>query len=149
MKNLSIGANISWQIAAHEAAAAKFQFIEKEHLFIGICSLEKILKLSPDDSGLNPDSLKTLQKENAEIQDLMEKLGLNTAHLRRRLRKKLGSGNYTHTKNVVHRSESCKKVFKHAYELAFHMNKLHVFTFLGQYLRNQADILCMFFMKRM
>lgn len=33
MKNLSIGANISWQIAAYEAAAAKFQFIEKEHLF--------------------------------------------------------------------------------------------------------------------
>ncbi len=81
MKNLSIGANIAWQIAAYEAAAAKFQFIEKEHLFIGICSLEKILKLSPEDSGLNPESLKALQKENAEIQDLLEKVGLNTAHL--------------------------------------------------------------------
>ncbi|MCG2709871.1 MAG: hypothetical protein L6246_06110 [Thermodesulfovibrionales bacterium] len=56
MKDLSIGANIAWQIAAHEAAAAKFQFIEKEHLFIGICSLEKILRLSPENSGLNPES---------------------------------------------------------------------------------------------
>ena len=135
MKNLSIGANIAWQIAAHEAAAAKFQFIEKEHLFIGICSLEKILKLSPDDSGLNPDSLKTLQKENAEIQDLMEKLGLNTAHLRRRLRKKLGSGNYTHTKNVVHRSESCKKVFKHAYELSSSNEQVTCLHLLGAMLK--------------
>jgi len=33
MKDLSISANIAWQVAAHEAAAAKFQFIEKEHLF--------------------------------------------------------------------------------------------------------------------
>ena len=29
MPDLSIGANISWQIAAHVAAAAKFQSIEK------------------------------------------------------------------------------------------------------------------------
>ena len=135
MPDLSIGANISWQIAAHEAAAAKFQFIEKEHLFIGICSLEKILKLSPEDSGLNPESLKALQKENAEIQDLMEKLGLNTAHLRRRLRKRFGSGNYTHTKDVVHRSESCKKVFKHAYELAFSNEQVTCLHLLGAMLK--------------
>ena len=32
MPDLSIGANISWQIAAHVAAAAKFQSIEKETL---------------------------------------------------------------------------------------------------------------------
>jgi len=36
MPDLSIGANISWQIAVHEAAAAKFQFIEKEHIALNI-----------------------------------------------------------------------------------------------------------------
>jgi hypothetical protein len=36
MKDLSIGSNIAWQIAAHEAAAAKFQFIEKEHIALNI-----------------------------------------------------------------------------------------------------------------
>ena len=36
MPDLSIGANISWQIAAHEAAAAKFQSIEKEHIALNI-----------------------------------------------------------------------------------------------------------------
>lgn len=44
------------------AAVAKFQFIEKEHLFIGICSLEKILRLSPEDSGLNHESFRPIQK---------------------------------------------------------------------------------------
>ncbi len=29
MKDLSIGANIAWQIAAHEAAAAKFSISEE------------------------------------------------------------------------------------------------------------------------
>ena len=141
MKDLSIGANIAWQIAAYEAAAAKFQFIEEEHLFIGICSLEKILRLSPEDSGLNPESVKALQKENAEIQDLMEKSGLNTAHLRRGLRKKLGSGNYIHTKNVVHRSESCKKVFKHAYELSSSNGQVTCLHLLGAMLKEPGGYL--------
>lgn len=36
MPDLSIGANIAWQIAAHETAAAKHQFIEKEHIALNI-----------------------------------------------------------------------------------------------------------------
>jgi ATP-dependent Clp protease ATP-binding subunit ClpC len=74
MKNLSIGAYISWQIAAHEAAAARFQFIEKEHLFIGICSLEKILKLSYEDSGLNQKERKALQDEYETLQAFLKDL---------------------------------------------------------------------------
>ena len=54
MKDLSIGASLVWQMAAGEAVAAKHQYIEKEHIFIGICSLEKILMLSPEESGLKP-----------------------------------------------------------------------------------------------
>jgi hypothetical protein len=46
MKDLSVGLNWAWRIAAIEAGAAKFQFIVTEHIFIGICSLEKVLKLT-------------------------------------------------------------------------------------------------------
>lgn len=35
MKDLSIGSDISWQLAASEAAAAKFQLIETEHRLTG------------------------------------------------------------------------------------------------------------------
>lgn len=113
MAELSIGANIAWRIAAHEAASARFQFIEAEHVFIGICSLEKVVGLSPEDSGLSPKDLKALKEEYSILQDL----GLDMTQLRRRMRKKLGAGNYRHTEKVIHRSESCKKMFSRAYEI--------------------------------
>lgn len=114
MAGLSVGANLSWQIAAHEAASARFQFIEAEHIFIGICSLEKVVGLSPEDSGLSPKDLKALKEEYSILQDL----GLDMTQLRRRMRKKLGAGNYRHTEKVIHRSEACKKMFSRAYEIA-------------------------------
>lgn len=118
MKNLSISADLAWQIAAMEAGAAKIQFIEIEHIFMGICSLEKVLKRSPEDCGLNPQSHKSLQNEYAVLKDLLEKSGLNMTQLRHGIRKILGIGNYKHTEKVIHRSETCKKLFSHAYELA-------------------------------
>ena len=42
MANLSPGANLAWHIAAYEAGEAEYHFIEKEHLFIGILSLDKV-----------------------------------------------------------------------------------------------------------
>ncbi|MEW6419518.1 MAG: ATP-dependent Clp protease ATP-binding subunit [Nitrospirota bacterium] len=118
MKDLSVGAYLAWQIAAMEAGAARFQFIEIEHIFIGVCSLEKVLKLSPEESGFNPQEIKALQHEYAIFQDLIDKTGLNMTQLRRRMRKKLGISDYEHTEKVIHRSEECKKMFNRAYELA-------------------------------
>ena len=118
MKNLSIGTTIAWQIAAMEAGAARFQFIEAEHIFTGICSLEKVLKLSPEESGLNSQARKALRNEYSILQDLIENLGLNMTQLRRKMRQTLGTDNYKHTEKVIHRSEACKKIFNRAYELA-------------------------------
>lgn len=39
--------SLAWRIAVNEAAAGKFQFIEKEHIFIGILNLKKLLILNP------------------------------------------------------------------------------------------------------
>lgn len=118
MKDISVGADLAWRIAAMEAGAARFQFIEAEHIFTGICSLEKVLKLSPEESGLNSQARKALQNEYAILQDLIENLGLDMTQLRRKMRQKLGTGKYEHTEKVIHRSEVCKKMFNHAYELA-------------------------------
>ena len=41
MQPLSVAANVAWQIAALETAAAHYPLIESEHLLIGICSLRK------------------------------------------------------------------------------------------------------------
>jgi len=42
MTELSFSANLTWQLAAQEAAAARSEFIEPQHILMGICSLEKI-----------------------------------------------------------------------------------------------------------
>ena len=118
MQNLSIGANIAWQIAAQEAAAARFQFIEAEHIFVGICSIEKALILTPEDSGLSPQARKALQKEIMGLQGIMENAGLDLTQLRRMVRKGVSRGSYEHTEKVIHRSPACKKMFERAYSIA-------------------------------
>ncbi|MFA4829796.1 MAG: ATP-dependent Clp protease ATP-binding subunit [Thermodesulfovibrionales bacterium] len=114
MRELSIGAKIAWKIAAMEAEASKHQFIEAEHIFIGICSLGKVLVLSPEKAGLNPQEFKALKDEYAILQDLMKELGLDMAQLRRRMRKQLGRGDYDHVEKAIHRSEACKSKFDFA-----------------------------------
>ena len=128
MKDLSVGVNWAWRIAAIEAGAAEFQFIETDHIFIGICSLEKVLKLSPDESGLNQQAYKALQSEHAILKNLTDNLGLNMTQLRRKMRQKQGAGNYKHTEKVIHRSDACKGTFNRAYELSCSgdMSTLHL-----------------------
>ncbi len=139
MKDLSIGADLAWRIAAMEAGAARFQFIEAEHIFTGICSLEKVLKLSPEESGLNSQARKALQNEYAILQDLMENLGLNMTQLRRKMRQKLGTGKYENTEKVIHRSESCKKIFNHAYELASSVDEISCLHLLSAILEKPGS----------
>ena len=117
MKDLSIGVNISWQIAAQEAVAANLQFIEKEHIFIGMCSLDKVLILSQEKTGLKPEDRKALEFEHYALEYLFRGFELNLTQIRRHLRKRLGKGNYKKTEKVVHRSDACKKIFNLASEL--------------------------------
>ena len=47
MSEFSIGVNLVWQMAAAEAAAVRHQYIEKEHLFNGLCKAGDLL-VSPE-----------------------------------------------------------------------------------------------------
>jgi ATP-dependent Clp protease ATP-binding subunit ClpC len=118
MKELSVGANITWKIAASEAAAAKYHFIEIGQIFIGIFSLGKVVSLGQEGSGLTSGDSAVLQEEYKGLQSLMENRGLDMAEGRRRMRKMLETRAYKHTEKVIHRSETCKKMFSHAAELA-------------------------------
>jgi ATP-dependent Clp protease ATP-binding subunit ClpC len=117
MQNLSVGADMAWRIAAHEAGAANLQFIEKEHILIGICGLEKVLMLSPEESGLKPEGRQALEGEHYALEDLFRGFELDLTQLRHQLRKRLGQGNYKHAEKVIHRSDACKKIFNRAGEL--------------------------------
>lgn len=114
MKELSVGASLAWQVAAHEAGAAKHRYIEKEHILIGICSLEKVLWLGEVD----PWCRQAVQAEHDAVENVLHAFELDSTRLRRQVRERLGEGNYKHTKKVIHRSEACKAIFKRADELA-------------------------------
>ena len=117
MADFSVGVFLSWQIAAGEAAAANHQFIEKEHILIGIFSLEKLFILNAEESGLKPQERHAVQVEHDVIEDVLRGFELDLTQLRRQLRKRLGQGNYKHAEKVIHRSDACKNIFNRAGEL--------------------------------
>jgi len=117
MKELSIGANLVWQLAAGEAAAAQHPFIESDHLLIGICSLEKVLH-GAEDADLGAHSRESLQAEYNALEDILRGFELDSTQVRRCLRRKLGKGISQCTEKVIHRSPACKQVFESARALA-------------------------------
>jgi ATP-dependent Clp protease ATP-binding subunit ClpC len=118
MKELSIGADLAWQIAASEAGAAKRQFIEKEHVLIGIFSLDKAKKLDISEKSPKAKSRQALRIERDAIEDSLRAFKLDSTRIRRRLRKESGQGDYEDSEKVIHRSPDCKKIFQQADSLA-------------------------------
>jgi len=115
MTELSFGAKMAWQLAAQEAAAARSDFVEPEHILIGIFSLEKFLGQA-DDAGLDPVSRQALQSEQDAIEEIADDLDIT--QIRRGIRRELGKGQYIPAEKIMHRSPACKQVFEQACELA-------------------------------
>lgn len=118
MKELSFGADLAWRIAAGEAVATNYPYIEKEHVFIGICSIEKVFLFQAEEIGLNPRARKALQAENDALKEILQEFELSLTQLRRQIRDKLRKGDYVYTEKVVHRSAACRAVFERADMLA-------------------------------
>lgn len=114
MSSLSFPANLAWQFSANEAAAIS-EFIEPQHILIGIFSLEKI---SAQEEELDPQARQSLQAEQDEIADLLRDFELDATTMRRSLRDALGEGGYKREEKIVHRSPACKGIFKRAAVLA-------------------------------
>ena len=108
---------LAWRIAAHEATSARHQFIEKEHILIGICGLEKVLTPGAVEEGLDPHLEQALRIEVDAVKEMLKQCELDATRLRRALRKALGKGSYRHAEEVIHRSEACKSYFNRAEEL--------------------------------
>ncbi|MBF0537324.1 MAG: hypothetical protein HQL03_03620 [Nitrospirae bacterium] len=85
--------DLTWKIAAYEAGYARYKYIEKEHIFIGILKL-------------------------AALNDFFKILNIDTTTLRRSIRGVLGKSDYQRTEKVIHRSADCKRVFASAEKFA-------------------------------
>lgn len=131
MKELSAGILTAWQIAVIETKIAKHQFIEKEQIIIGICSLEKVLTSRRLNLNFNDRELQEIRLESESIEAFLSKFKLSPTILRRELRKNCGQGNFKHIEKVIHRSEECKEYFKRSELLAENLKKvgcLHLFA---------------------
>ena len=115
MKGLSIGATVAWQAAASEAASGGHEFISRELILIGICSLDKWLR--SDGAGCQPQACEALLAECNAVAEAMHGCGLDATTLRRLVREKCGQGNYKPASRVVHRDEGCKATFRRAEDL--------------------------------
>jgi ATP-dependent Clp protease ATP-binding subunit ClpC len=140
MKELSFGANSAWQIAAGEAAAGKYQFIESDHILIGVCSLEKV-SMGLKNAELDPRSLEIIRAESDAIEDILKGFEMDSIQFRRQIRTKLGQGNFTHTERVVHRSPNCKRIFEKAMHLAGDMGEVSCVHLLAAMLEEPSQVL--------
>jgi len=96
----------------------KSVFIEKEHLVIGIMSLEKVLAGKPEKVVLDRQQWDIMMGEYAALKEVLRSTELDPAQFRRELRGRLGNGSFQHTEKVIHRSPECKSFFQVAEEIA-------------------------------
>ncbi|MBF0563680.1 MAG: AAA family ATPase [Nitrospirae bacterium] len=112
--NFSPALDLTWQIAANEAAYAMYKYIEKERIFIGICKLADISEQDFNEANIGVD----FKTGTENLNDFFAGLKIDITTLRRILRGVLGKGDHRNTENVIHRSMDCKRVFDLAEELA-------------------------------
>ena len=107
---------VVWLLAAAETHAAKHAYLEKEHLFLGICKavsrnrsrILKQMKLDADLSSL-------LEVEIHPIAGAFTALQIDADFLRRKLRELIGTGSHQYAEGeTIHRSKGCKMVYKRA-----------------------------------
>ena len=139
--HLSTGVLLAWQIAAIEAAASQHQYIEIEHLLIGICSLGKIFKYSGTGAGFELKQQYALQMEHQAVTGILLKQKLDEVQLRREIRQKLGTGQFQHFEKIIHRSPACKKIFDQAAAAAGANGELNCLYLLDAIFSNPGAII--------
>ena len=117
MATLSPAAALAWQIAASEAAAARHPNIEREHLLIGLCSLNKTLGFVRfvKTEGLPLDAVR---EEADRIEEALSAMGIASATLLRGVRSRLRPGRARPSEQTLHRSDPCRELFRKANEIA-------------------------------
>jgi ATP-dependent Clp protease ATP-binding subunit ClpA len=135
MSKTSPGIRLAWQIASWEANVQRQEFIQTEHLLIGICSMEKmdILRIP---NKLGPPERRYLASERTGVEDIIHSFGITPAVLRRRLREKCPKGRYRRKDKVIHRSRESVKVFDKANKSAGPEEEFNVLHLLAAILKD-------------
>ncbi len=135
---VSAGASKAWDLAAEEAARSRQRFIEKEHLLIGILSLDKAMEAAGE------AELKAIKAEYDAIQNVLEGACCDAAPattLRRALRKSLEGGDNGPDRRMMHRSEECKSIFRRAGALSYSKGEVTSLHLLAAVLERQGPVI--------
>jgi ATP-dependent Clp protease ATP-binding subunit ClpA len=112
MAAISNGFKLAWQAAAAETLQSQHQFIETGHLYIGICSLEKLV------GRLAEPVEEDVAAEAAGVATALQELRLSSPLLRREIRQRIGKGGYRRPEGQrVSRSLAVKAAFVRANNL--------------------------------
>ena len=122
MKKISNGLSIAIQMTALETIDSKKQYMEKEHLLIGICSVKKAidlrtrLRFKADLNNLN--IYNEVLAEHNMIEYVLKKFNLDPTQLRRQLRDSIVKGVYIHKDKLVYPGIGYSNVYSQAFKLA-------------------------------
>ena len=120
MTDFSIGIDYGWQAAANEAVRTQHEFIEPEHLFVGICKLGHLASLNDwSEIGIPADARTALKAEAKAVAAVFQQTTHDRTALYRDVRKRLGAGTYSKKgRKAISRSPECRLLFERARRLA-------------------------------
>ena len=120
MPNFTIGLDYAWRTAANEAVRTRHEFIEPEHLFVGVCKLGNLLSLTDwNDIEIPREAAAALKAEAEAVAAVFQKAGHDRTALYRDVRKRFGEGTFTDKgRKKISRSPASRLIFERAGKLA-------------------------------
>jgi ATP-dependent Clp protease ATP-binding subunit ClpA len=124
---LSAGTTVIWQIAAGEAADARHEFIEPEHIFIGTCKAGDLP--APElfhRLGIKPADMEKIRIELNPVNAIFQALGLSRIEVCNYLGDLMEPGEYEHEEGIIHRSAECTHLFGEASRICLYYNNARI-----------------------
>ncbi|HEY85058.1 MAG TPA: hypothetical protein G4N96_08125 [Chloroflexi bacterium] len=115
--------SLALQIAAVEAADTRYEFIEPEHLFVGLCKLEGFANTNRLRAlGVPETQVELLAAEIDLLMGLFGRFGIKPSTFRYALRQRKGTGTFCPPVSdkdwMMHRSPESRKIFEVAEQIA-------------------------------
>lgn len=112
MFNLSIASQLAFDLAVYEAQALQSKYIYAEHLFIGLCKVEDILRLGRDSfKDVSESEWQDACNEILKFRNVLLEKGLDPKKARRRLRKIIYESQTETGEFSGHRTQRCREAF--------------------------------------
>lgn len=111
MSKITPGAQLAWDAAARETAGFKHEFIEPEHLLLGLLGLERAVLTLGDKLGMRQAERDGALSEHDEIRAIFAAAGAEPGSFEEALRRMFIPGTLERRAGPVSRSPACKAAF--------------------------------------